>query len=256
MENEKTPLYVAFSTQKGGVGKTTFTVLAASYLYYLKGYGVVVVDCDYPQHSISAMRKRDAEQVNSDEYYKRLAFSQFKTLGKKAYPVLCSSPDEAIKTADEFLASAGMDYDVVFFDLPGTVNSEGVINSLSGMDYIFTPIAADKVVLESSLSFAVAINKLLVRNEACRLAGLYLFWNMVDGREKTDLYTVYDNTIRELELPLMKTFIPDTKRYKKELVTDKKAVFRSTLFPASRMLVRGSNLEELVTEIAYYIKLK
>ena len=31
MENEKTPLYVAFSTQKGGVGKTTFTVLAASY---------------------------------------------------------------------------------------------------------------------------------------------------------------------------------------------------------------------------------
>ena len=33
MENEKTPLYVAFSTQKGGVGKTTFTVLAASYLY-------------------------------------------------------------------------------------------------------------------------------------------------------------------------------------------------------------------------------
>ena len=50
MENEKTPLYVAFSTQKGGVGKTTFTVLAASYLYYLKGYDVTVVDCDYPQH--------------------------------------------------------------------------------------------------------------------------------------------------------------------------------------------------------------
>lgn len=48
MENEKTPLYVAFSTQKGGVGKTTFTVLAASYLYYLKGYDVAVVDCDYP----------------------------------------------------------------------------------------------------------------------------------------------------------------------------------------------------------------
>ena len=42
MENEKTPLYVAFSTQKGGVGKTTFTVLAASYLYYLKGYDVAV----------------------------------------------------------------------------------------------------------------------------------------------------------------------------------------------------------------------
>ena len=61
---KKETLYVAFSTQKGGVGKTTFTVLVASYLYYLKGYNVAVVDCDYPQHSISAMRKRDAEQVN------------------------------------------------------------------------------------------------------------------------------------------------------------------------------------------------
>lgn len=43
---KKETLYVAFSTQKGGVGKTTFTVLVASYLYYLKGYNVAVVDCD------------------------------------------------------------------------------------------------------------------------------------------------------------------------------------------------------------------
>ena len=37
MENEKTTLYVAFSTQKDGVGTTNYTVLAASDLYYLKG---------------------------------------------------------------------------------------------------------------------------------------------------------------------------------------------------------------------------
>ena len=73
MENEKTPLYVAFSTQKGGVGKTTFTVLAASYLYYLKGYNVAVVDCDYPQHSIAdkikenrrTLSQRDRQQEKS-----------------------------------------------------------------------------------------------------------------------------------------------------------------------------------------------
>lgn len=255
MENEKTPLYVAFSTQKGGVGKTTFTVLAASYLYYLKGYGVVVVDCDYPQHSIAGMRKRDAEMVGEDEDYKRMAYEQFTRLGKKAYPVLCSSPEKAIATADEYITAAANVPDIVFFDLPGTVNSEGVINSLSGVDYIFTPIAADRVVLESSLSFAVAIDKLLVKNEACRLKGLHLFWNMVDGREKTDLYTLYEQTIGELELPLMKVFIPDTKRFKKELDAQRKTVFRSTLFPADKRLVKGSNMEELITEIAYLIKL-
>ena len=56
---KKKPVFIAFSTQKGGVGKTTFTVLAASYLHYLKGYNVAVVDCDYPQHSINMMRNRD-----------------------------------------------------------------------------------------------------------------------------------------------------------------------------------------------------
>ena len=129
-------------------------------------------------------QRRDAEQVGADEDYKRMAYELFTRLGKKAYPVLCSSPEKAIVTADEYVATAGHVPDIVFFDLPGTVNSEGVINSLAGMDYIFTPISADKVVLESSLSFAMAIQKLLVKNEACRLAGLYLFGNMVDGREK------------------------------------------------------------------------
>ena len=252
---KKETLFVAFSTQKGGVGKTTFTVLVASYLYYLKGYNVAVVDCDYPQHSISAMRKRDGEQVNNDANYKVLAFNQFKALGKKAYRVLCSTPEAAISTAEEFLKTEPMEMDVVFFDLPGTVNSEGIISSLASMDYIFTPITADRVVLESSLSFAMTVNNLLVQNEAYRIQGLHLFWNQVDGREKTDLYGIYENTIGELKLPLMKTFIPDTKRYKKELSGDKTSVFRSTLFPADKRMIKGSNLEKLVAEIGYIIKL-
>ena len=46
MENEKTPRYVAFATQKRGVGKTAFTVLAPRYLYYRKAYDVAVEECD------------------------------------------------------------------------------------------------------------------------------------------------------------------------------------------------------------------
>ena len=140
--------------------------------------------------------------------------------------------------------------DIVFFDLPGTVNSEGVINSLAGMDYIFTPISADKVVLESSLSFAMAIQKLLVRNEACRLAGLYLFWNMVDGREKTDLYDRYEKVAGELGLNVMKTFLPDSKRFRRESAEDgERSVFRSTVMPPDRSLIRGSNIERLANEM-------
>ena len=44
--------FVALSTQKGGAGKTTLTVLMASYLHYVRGIDVAVIDCDFPQYSI------------------------------------------------------------------------------------------------------------------------------------------------------------------------------------------------------------
>ena len=40
------------------------------------------------------------------------------------------------------------------------------------------------------------------------------------------------------------------------LATVKRKKGTLSFFPASRPLVRGSNLEELITEITYYIKLK
>lgn len=247
-------LFVAFSTQKGGAGKTTFTVLAASYLHYLKDYNIAVVDCDYPQHSIDKMRKRDAQQIETDDAYKKMAYTQFKQMGKKAFPIINSTPEKAIESANDFLNSDSRVFDIVFFDLPGTVNSSGVLQSLSNMDYIFTPISADRLVLESSLAFALSVNELLVTNPQIRLKGLYLFWNKVNGREKTDLYEIYEKSINEFGLPLLKTFIPDTTRYKKELSGDGRALFRSTLFPADRKMLRGSHLEELLIEIAHIIK--
>ena len=60
---KKEPLFVALSNQKGGVGKSTFTVLLASYFHYLKRYNVLVVDCDYPQHSISTMRNWEVGNI-------------------------------------------------------------------------------------------------------------------------------------------------------------------------------------------------
>ena len=52
-------VFIALSNQKGGVGKSTLTVLLASYFHYVKGRQVAVVDCDYPQHSIQALRTRE-----------------------------------------------------------------------------------------------------------------------------------------------------------------------------------------------------
>ena len=86
----KEATYVAISTQKGGAGKTTLTVLVASYLHYVKGYNVAVVDCDFPQYSIHDMRKRDMKAVMEDGHYKVMAYEQLKRLKKNPYTIRCS----------------------------------------------------------------------------------------------------------------------------------------------------------------------
>lgn len=244
---KKEPIYVAFSTQKGGAGKTTLTVLVASYLHYVKGYNVAIVDCDFPQHSIFEMRERDLNTVMEDDHYKAMAYEQFTRLAKKAYPVVESSVKEAIADA-EHLTKQG-DFDFVFYDLPGTMNDQELFFTLANMDYIIAPISADRVVLESTLRYMVVVNENLVKPGKSRIKGMHLLWNMVDGREKSELYEVYEAVIQDLGFSILKTFLPDTKRYRREQSISHKALFRSTIFPADKSLIRGSNLDTLVDEL-------
>lgn len=75
-----------------------------------------------------------------------------------------------------------MHYDVVLFDLPGTMGSDGVIATISALDYLFVPIKADRLVLESTLNFATTVNDRLIRTGISNLKALCMFWNMVDRR--------------------------------------------------------------------------
>ena len=249
----KQTMYVAFSTQKGGAGKTTLTVLVASYLHYVKNYKVAVIDCDYPQHSISEMRERDFKMCEDDESYKGMLYEQFIRLEKKkAYPVVESNTKDALNEAEDLVKDG--DYDFIFFDLPGTLNNEGLVLTIASMDYIIAPISADRLVLESTLDYLISVRDNIVNTGKSNIKGIYLLWNMVDGREKSELYEVYENVIRDLEFPLLKTFIPDSKRFRREQSVNHKALFRSTLFPADKSLVKGSNLDILTDELLELLK--
>ena len=246
------PLFMAYATQKGGVGKTTFTVLTASYLHYEKGLNILVVDCDYPQYSILQMREREIETVSKDRQLKNLAYEQFTRLDKKAYTILKASAESAISIVEGFLEQTKVTIDLVLFDVPGTVNTSGMYKLLSEMDVFFVPVSADRVVLESSLNFAKAIGEMIKANPQKQL---YLFWNLVDKREKTALYDIYSKGIASLKLPLLKTRVPDTKRYRKEILGAGQRPFRSTLFPPDKQMARGSNIIELLNEITGNLKL-
>ncbi len=246
------PLFMAYATQKGGVGKTTFTVITASYLHYEKDLTILVVDCDYPQYSILQMREREIETVSKDRQLKALAYEQFTRLNKKAYTILKASAESAISIVEEFLEQTKGAIDLVLFDVPGTVNTSGMYKLLSEMDVFLVPISADRVVLESSLNFAKALGEMIKDSPQKQL---YLFWNLVDKREKTALYDIYSKGIASLKLPLLKTRVPDTKRYRKEILGNGQRPFRSTLFPPDKQIARGSNIIELLDEITGNLKL-
>ena len=170
-------IYVAFSNQKGGVGKSAFTTLAASYLHYAGGKNVAVIDCDYPQHSIHAMRERDKSFVMANDRLKVMAAAQFQELDKKAYSVFPIKAEEALECVRKYLEETELRIDVVFFDLSGTVSSPGILQLMLNMDYIFCPVTTDRLVMQSSLTFASIIRDCLAKHTATPLKGLYLFWS-------------------------------------------------------------------------------
>ena len=219
---EQNPLCIAFASQKGGVGKSTLTVLAASWLHYLHGIRVAVVDCDYPQHSILK---------------------------------LSCKPSEAMAEWRKWAAVAEERYDVVLFDLPGTVGNEGVLSTIVELDNLFIPMKADRIVLESTLNFASVLNDRLIKTGRAHLRELFLFWNLVDRRERTPLYEQYEKVLDQLGLRHLRTRIPVRSNFNKDIQEAGGPVYRCTLLPPDRAFVAECGFDRLMTEICAVLKL-
>lgn len=247
---DKKTRFIALGNQKGGVGKSALTVIYASYLHYELQKNVVIVDCDYPQYSIVNMRQADIETVEKNGELQLAMEKRFDVNGRKAYKIIKANAETALEEIIAYLDNNGGRTDVVLFDLPGTVNSQGVLNVLINLDYIFIPITADRRVLDSSLSFALTLDKSIKSKDmGCNLKELYFFWNKVDRRENSELYDIFTQVALDMELPILNTQIPDTKKYNKELSLKRSGIFRSSLFPPDKRLLKTSRMVELVSEI-------
>ena len=244
-------VFIALSNQKGGVGKSTMTVLLASYFHYVRGKSVAVVDCDYPQFSIQTLRERDVRSVEKSEHLQQLLCEQYERVGRKAYPVIASGPEKPLEASNRLMDTC----DFVFFDLPGTVNSQGVLEAIMNMDYMFTPVIQDRMVMQSSLSFVSTIQDFIHQHPEVPLHEIRLFWNKIDGRVSREIYKQYNEIFSKIGLNVLDTVMPDMERYNKEAASGNRLLFRSTLFPPSDALLKGSNLDTLVAEIESIIQL-
>ena len=162
-------------------------------------------------------------------------------------------PPEAPEEVGRLLQS-GYHPRIILYDLPGTVNAEGVIRLLASLDAVFVPMKADKVVMESTLSFARSLTTNLAQDPTLTLQSVYLFWTMIDRRERTPLYDRYEAVIRKLGLSLMTTHIPYRSKFNKELLADNTGVGRSTLLAPARTFACEAQLEILTEEILHSSK--
>ena len=240
---------IAFSNQKGGVGKSTLTVLVASYLYYELRVKVAIMDCDSPQHSFMIERNRELKDLEATPCLKEMANRQLAKSGLQPYPVFDCPLDMALSRMRQYI-KGGNDVRILFLDLPGTMNNYNVLQVVSNCDYVFCPMAASKYDIESTLGYCQFIHDNIITSGYGNLKKVQILWNKVDARERKDLYHEYDEFMESIGLETMNTSMPLSVKFKKGLsVNPKQKVFRSTLFPPDPSLVKGSCIDELAKEI-------
>jgi len=118
-----------FGNQKGGVGKSTLTVLSGNYLSLAKDWPVTIIDMDY-QQSISQKFEK-AKVLENEEPYDVLPANL------ESFPPLIA----------------------VLIDLPGKLDDDGLIPVFRSADLVVCPFAYDEFTFESTVLFAVVLKK-------------------------------------------------------------------------------------------------
>ena len=141
MEQTNTsPIFLGFSSQKGGVGKSTLAEIVSSILYYEKGIELFIVDCDLSQDSFYKLRQREKTFVEGDPLISEQMNNYFSALGRVSYRVLKADPKGAIAKAEEHIRkNSKKRFALVVFDFPGHAGTSDLLELSLEMDYILSP---------------------------------------------------------------------------------------------------------------------
>jgi len=125
---QTSPIFLGFSSQKGGVGKSTLAETVSSILYYERNIHLFVVDCDLSQDSFYKLREREKACVENDPQLSKQMKQHFSSSKRTAYRILKADPKEAIEKANEYIRKHPSEqFDLVIFDFPGHAGTSNLL---------------------------------------------------------------------------------------------------------------------------------
>lgn len=188
---------IAIHTSKGGMGKSTLTVVLASYLAYVHQERVIVFDCDPPQHSIADLREEEETSLTLLE----------QTYGTITVPALANMPqpytsanDQAAFERYRYNRQAGLsepypihalpfsalqeldmerirdDFDYVFLDMGGQFNA-GILRALAETDAVLVPFTTQQVDVTASVQYVGALLDYVLNKQLPDYLTIRCFWN-------------------------------------------------------------------------------
>jgi len=229
--------------EKGGVGKTTVTVLFASYLAYIHGKRVCVVDFDHPAHHIHQLR-RDELSIREDPRSPLSCWMEKNPAASEPYEVLLPPvgtggayrPFEVFSFLSRLQA---LRYDYIFYDFPGRLAVGEPVSFLAANDYldfVAVPMDTDAQSRQGALVVADALHR--------KNIPMALFWNRVSAPEAKGSGARFQRgaaPFLERGLPVMKEQVRDVRKLSRD--SSEMAFLRSTLcFPTRYVEMRSPSL--------------
>lgn len=227
-EHSGPPVILAFATQKGGMGKTTLSVLVASWLHYKRRIPVAILDVDASQLSVYNLRLRETEQMDEDTR------KRFNEMNIDPYPVERGEPSDVPR----MLKHVPADIRFVFIDLPGNIDVDGYEQALGMVDYLLVPMETSEFSVTTGFNYLNAIRQIeLLPADRCRIV-----WNKYKESRDAELADQLTERFREYGFESLKSRIPQRDSYQD-------ASNRSTMFPIPIQYLRYSGLKDLFVEI-------
>lgn len=244
---------ISIFNEKGGSGKTTVTLMLASYLAYSRRKRVCVLDFDAPSYHLSEIRSSELALLD-DPRSQLSIWMKNHPGGPEPYEVIKVTSSGGDKpSVDDVLSIIGKvsggPYDYLLFDFPGHFTEDEPAAYLSAndfIDYIAIPMDTDR---QSRLSAFIVASSL----KGCGVP-FCLFWNRASSLEEKGgkRLSVGAEPFLRNGMDVMKEKIRDLKMFSRD--SSELAFIRSTIcFPEKYINMRSPSVIPFLEALSHRI---